>query len=390
MRLDRRAAGVAAAGVCTFLNLYSTQAILPVLAADFHEGVGRTGLTVTAPLLAVAGMAPFIGSISDMLGRKRLIVTAAMLLVLPTALAAAAPSLNVLILCRFLQGLLLPFIFAVTVAYIGDEVQGADNIRLTGVYTVGTIVGGFCGRMVTGLATQYAGWRWAFVVLAVLTAVAAAAAGLMLPAEQRFRPVRGLGSTLHSFRLHLTNRRLIATYAVGFGVLFSIVTSFTFTNFLMAAPPYRLGPAALGAVFVVYLWGAAVTPFGGRLAVRVGRRAALGVAVALIVAGEALTLLPALPAIIAGLAVACSGMFIEQALSIGFISSAARTAKSTAVGLYVTSYYIGGSLGGILPAGLWQRYGWPGCVALVVLVQLLIAALAMVFWREAAPPQTAI
>ncbi len=77
--------------------------------------------------------------------------------------ARLAPSLEVLILCRFLQGLLLPFIFAVTVAYIADECPGAEGVRATAIYSVGTIIGGFSGRFIAGWAAQFFGWRASFL-----------------------------------------------------------------------------------------------------------------------------------------------------------------------------------------------------------------------------------
>ncbi len=151
---------------------------------------------------------------------------------------------------------------------------------------------------------------------------------------------------------------------------------------MLAAPPYGLGPAALGSIFVVYLVGMVVTPLATRLAVRLGRRTTLSIAYATGIVGLALAVLPSLAAIIAGLALISAAVFIEGALSIGFIGAAARRAKSVAVGLYVTVYYIGGSLGGIAPAGIWHRAGWPGCVALIALVQTAMLAIALRWWKE--------
>ncbi len=377
-----RRIGVAAAGFATFVNLYCTQAILPELAHAFQAPLPRTGLSITAPLLAVALVAPFVGSVSDRLGRKRLITLAACALVLPTALIAGAGSLRALVLWRFVQGLLFPFIFAITIAYIGDECDEADAVRLAGVYSLGTIVGGFCGRFIEGYAAEFAGWRSGFIVLAAITGLAAALIATLLPVERRFTPQRGLARALSGFAEHLGNRRLLATYAAGFAVLFSIVASFTYANFLLAAAPYRLGPAALSNVFSVYLLAIVATPAATRMAVRLGRRATIAAAAGCAIAGLALTLLPALGAIIAGLALAIAGLFIEQVLALGFIGIAAARAKSTAVGLYVTAYYIGGSLGGILPGGLWRSAGWAGCVALVILVQLAMLALVLIFWGK--------
>ena len=56
---------------------------------------------------------------------------------------------------------------------------------------------------------------------------------------------------------HLRNPHLLATYAVGFGVLFNFIAIFTYVNFQLAAPPYRFSPTLLGAIFVTYLVGTA-------------------------------------------------------------------------------------------------------------------------------------
>jgi len=376
-----RRVGVMAAGFGTFINLYTTQAILVVLARDYGVSFARTGLTVTAPLAAVALVAPFVGSISDRLGRKRLIVGAGFLLALPTLLIAGAGDFSLLVALRFAQGLLLPFIFAITIAYIGDETSEAENIRLAGSYSVGTIIGGFCGRLIAGYAAALIGWRAGFVTLALLTAGAALIVALMLPRERQFRPQHGLRAAFEGFALHIANPRLIATYAAGFAVLFSIVATFTFVNFLLAAPPYRLGPAQLSNVFATYLVSLISTPLATRLAIRFGRRVTLALAALVGIAGLLLTLAAPLGWIVAGLSLGVGGMFIEQVMALGFIGAAAARAKSTAVGLYVTFYYIGGSLGGLLPAGIWHAAGWPGCVALVVIVQLVMLAIALPFWR---------
>lgn len=388
MSFDRRRVAVAVAGLTTFFNVYTPQAVLPTLAASFGASLTQVGLTVTASLLAVAIMAPFVGAISDRLGRKRLIVLAAFGVVIPTLLVATSPTLAVMVAWRFAQGLMLPFIFAVTVAYIGDECDGPEMIRAAGAYSIGAIIGGFSGRLIEGLAADFLGWRLGFVVLAALTACGAAFIQVNLPRETRFRRVGGgIRATLATYADHLANARVLATCAVGFGMLFSVVGTFTFVNFLLAAPPFGLGPSQLGFVFAVYLVGAVATGIGTALAVRFGRRAALVMAAALTTAGLLLTLVPTLRAVVPGLAAACGGLFIVQSLSLGFIGTAVRRAKSSAVGLYVSIYYTGGALGGVLPAWLWHHAGWPGVVALMVLVQMVIIVLGLRFWTENAPPR---
>jgi YNFM family putative membrane transporter len=368
-----------------FVNLWGTQAILPVLAAAFHIAQAQTGLTVTAPLLATAGVAPVVGAISDRFGRKRFIVAAAFLLVIPTLAAAAAPTFGALVLARFAQGLTLPFIFTVTIAYIGDETAGGATARLAGTYTSGAIMGGFSGRLISGVITAGYGWRPAFCAIAALTLCVAVLIALALPGERNFRPVYGFARALKSFPAHLTNPKLIATFGVGFGVLFSLVAVFTFINFRLAAAPYRLGPAALGGIFVVYLGGVVMSPVAARLSNRFGRHVVMAAVGPVVALGLVMTLAAPLWFIEAGLLLVSSAIFIQQTLATAYVGIAARDAKSTAVGLYVTFYYIGGSAGGFVPGGLWRDYGWPGCVAVVVVVQAIMLAVVLRFWARGRP-----
>jgi YNFM family putative membrane transporter len=66
-----------------------------------------------------------------------------------------------------------------------------------------------------------------------------------------------------------------------------------------------------------------------------------------------------------------------------FVATNAREGNSSAVGLYVTSFYIGGSFGGLIPGLLWSSTGWPGVVALIVAMLLIMAGLVRFAWRDA-------
>jgi MFS family permease len=136
----------------------------------------------------------------------------------------------------------------------------------------------------------------------------------------------------------------------------------------------------LGALFCTYLFGAAVTPPCGRTIDSFGHRTALALAMAMGMAGMLLTLVPSLWMVMAGLALCCSGVFIGQAATTSYIGLAARDSKALAVGLYVTCYYVGGSVGAELPGFLWRFGGWPACVGLVVLVQLLTIIVTRACW----------
>ncbi len=379
---DARRGAVALAGGCAFLGMYATQPLLPLLMRVFRATHIEVGWTVSAATLAVALAAPAIGLLADAVGRRRVIVPATLALAVPTLLAATSPTLNALIFWRFVQGLITPGVFAVTIAYINDEwAEGGAGAVMSG-YVAGTVLGGFVGRLLAGLIADAWGWRAAFVALGLLNLLGGLVLWQRLPASRRFTPVRGFGASLQAMGAHLRNPALLATYAVGFNVLFSLITAFTYITFRLSAPPYRLGSVALGALFTVYLLGVVVTPLAGRWIERLGYRAMLVLGLATSSGGALLTLSRALPVIVLGLAVCSCGIFVCQAASTSHIGAAAQRARSAAAGLYVSFYYVGGSVGAVLPGLLWARGGWPACVALIVGVQAVTAAIALRFWRD--------
>ena len=376
----RLAAGLA--GYCTFINLYSPQAILPLLSQEF--GVGAAGISsiMTAGTLAVALIAPFSGTAADVLGRKRVIVAAMFALAIPTILGAFSTNLHALIVWRFVQGLCMPPIFAVTIAYIGEELPANEATTVTGVYTSGASLGGFSGRFITGVLADVIGWRGGFLCLAAMTLVGATIVAFLLPRERKFVRSEGLVAAARQMLRHFRNSQLLATYAVGFGVLFNFIATFTFISFRLAAPPYNLSPTWLGAIFVVYLAGSATTPWTGRLVGRFGRRHVMLMIVALWMAGIALTLAPPLWAILLGLTLSAGAGLVCQAISTGYVAITAQAGRSAAVGLYVTSFYIGGSFGAALGGVAWIWGGWPACVGMVAAMLSVMAAIVTFAWAK--------
>jgi predicted MFS family arabinose efflux permease len=338
MNLHARRVAVGLAGFCTFINLYAPQALLPSLARDFGVGVAEISTIMTASTLAIALTAPFTGAAADVLGRKRVITFAIVAAVVPALMIALAPSVAALTFWRFMQGLLLPPIFAVTIAYIGDEWPASEVAGIAGLYTTGATIGGFSGRFITGVMADFTGWRGAFLVVAALTLAGAIGMMLMLPRERRFVRSEGLGASLRQMLRHLRNPQLVATYAVGFGVLFNFIATFTFVSFHLAAPPYNFSASLLGTVFVTYLAGAVAAPLTGRAIARFGRRNFTLAALALWATGMLITLLPQVPANIAGLTLCAACGIVTQAVSTGYVAATATEGRSSAVGLYVTVF----------------------------------------------------
>jgi predicted MFS family arabinose efflux permease len=126
----------------------------------------------------------------------------------------------------------------------------------------------------------------------------------------------------------------------------------------------------------VYLLGLFVTPSSGIVLDRAGYLPTCVMALAMSACGLLLTVIHAIPAIILGLALFSSGVFVLQAAATAQTGIVAGRARSTAAGMYLTFYYTGGSLGAVIPAFVWTAWGWPGCVVLIFGVLVLALMLA--------------
>lgn len=383
------AAAVALCGVCAFLELYCTQPLLPLLAHLFHASKTGVGMTVSAATLGVAISAPVFGAVTERLARKRVIVISLLGVSIPTLLAATSTSLAQLIFWRFLQGIMVPGIIAVVVTYIGEEWPPERVALIMSFYVSGTALGGFMGRVSAGVLADYYSWRVSFIVLGAASLVGAGAVAMWLPHGRRRSVLQPKADPLPAFPYQIQamfrNRRLVATFAVGFNVLFSLVGVFTWITFYLSAAPFSLSITALSSLFFVYLIGLIVTPGAGYLITHVGLRAGIGGAICCSIAGVLLTLMHSLPIVILGLAMLSSGVFVAQTASQSHLRVAApHGARVTAAGIYITCYYLGGTAAGVVPGAFWALGKWPACVAFIVTMQLFALTIALVGWREPA------
>lgn len=369
------------AGFTAFLDLYATQPLLPLLMRVFNATHFAVSLTVTASTIGVAIAAPVVGRLADLIGRKRVITGSAFIVTAATAMAATSSNLPQFIGWRFVQGLATPGVFGIAIAYVHDEWPASHVGRAMAAYVAGTVSGGFVGRALVGLVASRYEWHTAFAALAVANLVAAMLLAFLLPAESRKASARSRDHGQSIARL-IKNAQLIGTNAVGFCVLFMQVAMFSYVTFHLSAAPYLLSTAALGWLFVVYLFGAGVMPFAGHWIDVRGHRAALATSMSVGITGALLTLAPWLPVIIAGLALVGTGVFVAQATASSYIGSVTREDRGLAVGIYSTFYYVGGSAGGALPALFWNAGGWPACVALVLVVQVTTVTIALRSWRS--------
>lgn len=380
-----RVAAVFLCGAFAFLELYCTQPLLPLLSRVFHASEVSAGLTVSASTLGVAISAALLALFGEHIDRKKLIVSAMAGLGIVVALTATASNLYVLALWRFAQGLLTPAIFITTIAYVTEEWPALDVPRVMSFYVAGTVFGGFVGRVCGGILAETIGWRLMFVVLAIAGLAGAVATQSLLKPPTSKVPEGEREPAWRPLVRNIRNGRLRATFAIGFCMLFALVGVFSYITFYLAQAPFHLSTTELSWLFSVYVFGLVATLAAGTVLTRFGLRTGMVTAVAISIGGVLLTLIPSLVAVAVGLSLASSGVFIAQTCANSFLRDAAPAgSRVSAAGMYVCFYYVGGTVGGVVPGLLWSAGGWSGCVTLICVLLAIAALLAFFGWRRAA------
>jgi len=103
--------------------------------------------------------------------------------------------------------------------------------------------------------------------------------------------------------------------------------------------------------------------------------------------GIALTLMQPMWVILVGLSISAGCGMLCQAVSTGYVAVTAQAGRSSAVGLYVTSFYLGGSFGAAIGGVVWTLGGWPACVAMIAATLTLMGTIVAATWRTQPQPQ---
>jgi MFS transporter, YNFM family, putative membrane transport protein len=374
----RIAVALFAAGVATFALLYSTQALLPELARAFSLSAAQSTLSLSSTTVGLGAALLGTGALSELLGRTRLIHLSLTASAFVALACAFAPSWDVLLALRLVQGITLAGLPAVATAYLREETHPGAYARAAGMYIGGTALGGMTGRLITGAVASAAGWRWALAAIAVLGLSSAVIAALTLPRSRNFAPAPARASYLAAMmRRALSDPGLLALYAIGACSMGAFVAVYNALGFRLTGAPFHLSLGAAGLVFLVYPVGTLSSAIGGRLAERFTRRTVVPAGCLITVAGVLLTLPGSLPAVVLGLAVMTAGFFVVHGVVSGWVPARAHAggvASGQAASLYLFAYYLGSSIFGSLAGRAWALDAWPGVVALT-LALLLVSGL---------------
>ncbi len=331
---------------------------IPDILAAFDQPDARAGVFVAAGTLPGIVMAPVIGVLADRHGRRAVLAPCLVAFGAFGLLSALAPTFEILLGLRLLQGVGSAGLINLAVVLLGDHWTGIERARLVGqnaaVLTVSLAVFPPLG----GLLTELGGWRLSFAPYGL---------GLVTAAViwRRLDPARPLGADtlrtqLRGARSAGRHRDVLGSISMGFVIFMLIFGLFLTTLPVHLEREFGLGAGARGLVIAAPALTSTVTALRlGRIRGRIGAVAVVAVAAALFtVAFVIIGLASSLGVLIAGAMVYGLGEGLIIPTLQDIVAGAAPAAQRGAVvAMWVGAARAGQTVGPLAAAGLYGAVG---------------------------------
>lgn len=376
---------VTAAGFTSFALLYAPQAVLPQLAQQYHLDPGAASLAVSVATGALAISVLPIAALSEVIGRRSVILTSVIVSAVLGLLLPLVPSYSLLLVLRAVQGVAIAGFPGVATAYLVERLGKAGVGAAVGAMIAGNSLGGMMGRLATGFTAAPLGWRGALYVVAGISLVCAVVTVVTLPPAYRApgdrQHVREVCvGVVHALREPV----LLAQYTVGMLAMGSFVALYNAAGFRLTGE-LHLSEAIASLIFLAYATGSVSSALAGRLAARVGRRRAVIGALLLMAVGGAVTIPGSVILFALGFVILTCSFFAVHAVANGWAAAEApEHARGQTGGLYMLLYYLGSSVGGAVGAVIYGAAGWAWLIVAVA-AWLALAAVAVAVGTRARP-----
>jgi predicted MFS family arabinose efflux permease len=364
-----------AAGI-SVANIYYNQPLLNLLCTDLHiSDLQANMIPVTTQIGYAAGLL-FIIPLGDLVRRKNIVLTSFTVLILSLLCIALTRNYHVILAASFLTGTcsVMPQIFIPIAARYSTPATKERNV---GFILSGLLTGILASRVVSGVTGEYFGWRFIFFAAAAAMLCCLLLMACLLPdiaptfEGSYSRLMRSIGTLIRQYR-QLRINSLRSGFAFG-----SFLALWSCLAFKMAGAPFFAGNDVVGLLGLCGIAGALTASSIGPWIRKWGvtRFHYIGTTLQLLAWAILFVGAGSYAGLIAGIVIIDIGMQCIQLSNQSAIFSLCPEASNRVNTVFMTTYFIGGSLGTFLAGLGWKLMAWNGVVAvgaLLTAVSLLI------------------
>lgn len=363
-------------------NLYYNQPLLNMIRHELGVSEFKTNLIAMVTQIGYAIGLLFIVPLGDLCQRKKIILTNFILLIFSLLTIALAQDINLILIASFVTGVcsMIPQIFIPIASQFSRPENKGRNV---GIVISGLLTGILASRVVSGFIGELFGWREMYFIAAGMMLVCAIIVLKVLPDIQP--NFKGKYSGLMKSLLTLLKEfPQLGIYSVRAALNFgSFLAMWSCLAFKMGQAPFFANSNVIGLLGLCGIAGALTASFVGKYVKRVGVRrfnfigcGLILLAWLLLFTGENIYI-----GIIAGIIIIDIGMQciqLSNQTSVFYLCPQASNRINT---IFMTTYFIGGSLGTFLAGTFWHWYGWHG-VILIGAILTGTSLLITIFYKK--------
>jgi len=348
--------------------MYATQPIQPLLAIEFNIDVVKAS-SFTAVILFLLAISPIIyGYILERFSAKKMLKNATIILFVTNIFLGFSNSYEMFFAIRVVEGLVIPAILTSVMSILAN--MNKENVKFNmSIYVASTVFGGIVGRVLAGFIATNFGWRWVFFTLSFELLIS-----LFFVYKINYKGeanlIKGNISDVLSI---LKDRRFLTVYFLMFGIFFVFAGLLNILPFRVKELNPNVTETEIGLMYLGYSTGIVVSLISGKIVKFFKGEINTILFTTLFFAFITIFFINTdVTFIFFLLFIFCIGMFTIHSIASGLANTIKGDKKALTSGMYLTFYYIGGSIGSIIPSIVYKNFGWNTTITLFTAIILAI------------------
>ncbi|XOB63098.1 MFS transporter [Campylobacterota bacterium DY0563] len=351
--------------------MYATQPLQPLLAKEFDVSMTKAS-SFTAVIMLFLAISPIIyGYILESVKTKTVLKIALITLLITNFTLSLANTYEMFLTIRTIEAIVIPAILTGAMTILAKD---KENTKLNmSIYVAATVFGGMVGRVFSGFIAEEFGWRIVFISLSFALLLA-----YFLINKIEFRGDAELVKPKMLDIIHiLKDKRYLVIYTLMFIVFFVFAGLLNILPFRIKELIPQTSETQIGLLYLGYGMGIVISLTIHKIInffKKEIRTIVTGLGIFLI---STLMFLSTNALILFSVVfIFCVGMFTIHTVSTRIANSLKASQRGLTSGMYLSFYYIGGAVGSIIPAIVYDKFGWD--VTILMFCTLLLFILIFV------------
>lgn len=355
--------------------LYAPQPLSPVFMKYFQISKTQSAFIMSAGIIPLSVAPIFYGYLLEKISPTKILSFAIFFLSLSVFLFSISKSYNSLILFRFIQGIFIPASLVSTMTYLSITADSTNIQKRLATYIAFSILGGFSGRLISGLISSILGWRYVFSFLS-LSLFLCFIFLIKIPPLSHFKESKNI--ELRIILNILKNKKFFNIYPLPFIIFFVFLSVLNYIPFRLIEIKKEINEFIIGIIYAGYLLGIVISLKSLTIVdFFKSEKKAIIAGISFYIFFMTFLFFKEFYIIFPAIFLICGCLFWVHSISSGYVNKIAIENKGMINALYVSFYYAGGAIGSYLPGFIYVKYGWNFFLIFNLSLLFLVLLIAM-------------